>query len=517
MALPYALGDAVFLSRGREGIVRYVGNVHFADGVWCGIELSGGSVGTNGGEHTGWRYFACPNNRGVFVRIGKVRRRFREKDMSSAHRQKRMSSLWRRLSCKSILEPAVVDEIQRCSTVRSPTIKVNDTVADLYSYKTMNLAQPSMSADREHLAAHSPQSQKKVFLDVDHVSHKSEVDSNSTSADTHSEAAKCEYEADHTLDLGDMGSPFRGSASITPGDVDIDIFRVLQSPDMASLDEEKTDSVSRHRAKHSLSNIEHFKLFETTSPIPELPEQKKTPQSDATTIREAYAAATGYIKRSVTRSPKELIVGRVSPSSCSPSRRSSFCLTPATVFEDSELGAHNTQSIDEQLSSLQYANSGPVHVPVQPLRVIPRRQSIGRIKGIEQYTAKWIVTFQGMAPIPPLLTARATLPSRKRFNRSRRRLSFAKRKKANSATVTAFTFSIYKDGSVCVLPKTAFGWNGAGHVFAHNQRFSIHSADLEASEEYQIISLNEADGTLQIEHFISKHYAKPIMGIGIRA
>ena len=57
MTLPYKVGDAVLLSREREGIIRYIGNVHFSKGIWCGIELVGGSLGTNDGKMEGRRYF----------------------------------------------------------------------------------------------------------------------------------------------------------------------------------------------------------------------------------------------------------------------------------------------------------------------------------------------------------------------------------------------------------------------------------------------------------------------------
>eukprot|EP01083_Nonionella_stella_P277907 944933_1 len=111
MTVPYKINDAVLLSREREGIIRYIGNVHFSNGIWCGIELIGGSVGTNDGKIQGRRYFTCPRNRGLFCKIGKVRRKFRKKDHSATSRQKRKASLELRLFHKSLAEHSILSEL----------------------------------------------------------------------------------------------------------------------------------------------------------------------------------------------------------------------------------------------------------------------------------------------------------------------------------------------------------------------------------------------------------------------
>jgi len=549
MTLPYQIGDAVFLSREREGIVRYIGSVHFGKGIWCGIELVGGSVGTNDGEHAGRRYFTCSYNRGVLVRICKVRRRFREKDKSSTHRQKRMSSLWQRLSCKSILEDVVAEEMQHCSWNGQLTIKVNDidpecrtntsnnnqlpkelmiqmnSVSNPSSPTTQNqlsckqerrssheagalrlrkeksmivqLNDKNVAKSNQHFAVDSLQLHDEKMAAMNHYTFGAKSGRYGDSVNSvHDGHAKCEYEADHALDLDETGS-----TAIAPA---YGVFHVPQIPEPETGDEDKIDAVSRHTATHSLSIIDTFKLFESSSPIPELPEEVAK-VSDKTTISEAYATAIHVNEPSVDQSVASVVDSMhelgLSRGSCSPS---SFCLTPATIYEHSALSTRHTstQSIDEQLTCLHNINSGSV----KPPRPIPRRRSIGRIKGIEMYTAKWLVTFQGMAPT-----------ARKRPNRNGRRLSCVKRKKPDLST-EAYTFSIYKDGSVHVLPKTAFGWNGVGTIVAdaENQRFTIHSTDLEASDEYEKISLTP-EGTLQIEHFASRTNSAPIMGTGVLA
>lgn len=55
----------------KEGTLRFVGNVHFSPGVWCGIELSS-SPGKNDGVVNGVRYFACPQSSGLMAPLAKV-------------------------------------------------------------------------------------------------------------------------------------------------------------------------------------------------------------------------------------------------------------------------------------------------------------------------------------------------------------------------------------------------------------------------------------------------------------
>lgn len=59
------------VSSERVGTLRYIGTVHFANGIWCGIELDE-PVGKNNGEVKGVRYFTCPENCGVFITRHKI-------------------------------------------------------------------------------------------------------------------------------------------------------------------------------------------------------------------------------------------------------------------------------------------------------------------------------------------------------------------------------------------------------------------------------------------------------------
>ncbi|OQV19293.1 putative Restin-like protein [Hypsibius exemplaris] len=65
------VGQRVWLSEDRTGIVRFLGKPHFKEGIWCGIELDEPS-GKNDGSVEGRRYFTCTPNHGVFAPIAKV-------------------------------------------------------------------------------------------------------------------------------------------------------------------------------------------------------------------------------------------------------------------------------------------------------------------------------------------------------------------------------------------------------------------------------------------------------------
>lgn len=62
-----AVGQVVQLTDGRNAVVRFVGNTHFAAGEWVGIELEE-DTGKNDGSVQGERYFDCDMGYGMFVR-----------------------------------------------------------------------------------------------------------------------------------------------------------------------------------------------------------------------------------------------------------------------------------------------------------------------------------------------------------------------------------------------------------------------------------------------------------------
>ncbi|KAJ9663052.1 hypothetical protein H2198_001044 [Neophaeococcomyces mojaviensis] len=61
------VGSTVKTTTGITGVLRYVGPINAAPGVWCGLELSDAS-GKNDGSIKGQVYFQCPAKHGIFVK-----------------------------------------------------------------------------------------------------------------------------------------------------------------------------------------------------------------------------------------------------------------------------------------------------------------------------------------------------------------------------------------------------------------------------------------------------------------
>eukprot|EP00483_Globobulimina_turgida_P004398 UN04407 len=69
LILKLNMGDTVKLSKGRIGLIRFIGKTQFGLGEWIGIELYNEILRTrHNGAVLGKRYFRCPPHRGVFVR-----------------------------------------------------------------------------------------------------------------------------------------------------------------------------------------------------------------------------------------------------------------------------------------------------------------------------------------------------------------------------------------------------------------------------------------------------------------
>ncbi len=70
------LGKRVIFTSGNDrkqkyGVLRYIGEPEFSEGVWCGVELDQ-CTGKNNGSIHGIRYFTCNTNFGVFLPLSKV-------------------------------------------------------------------------------------------------------------------------------------------------------------------------------------------------------------------------------------------------------------------------------------------------------------------------------------------------------------------------------------------------------------------------------------------------------------
>ncbi|EYC31042.1 hypothetical protein Y032_0004g1921 [Ancylostoma ceylanicum] len=69
----FDLGERVVVSGGKQGVVRFIGETEFAQGVWAGIELEQ-PLGKNDGSVQGKRYFTCKSPYGVFVPASKTQK-----------------------------------------------------------------------------------------------------------------------------------------------------------------------------------------------------------------------------------------------------------------------------------------------------------------------------------------------------------------------------------------------------------------------------------------------------------
>lgn len=63
----FSVNEKVWVNGSRAGIIRFIGDTKFSPGKWIGVQLTSPD-GKNDGTVAGVRYFACPNNCGVFVK-----------------------------------------------------------------------------------------------------------------------------------------------------------------------------------------------------------------------------------------------------------------------------------------------------------------------------------------------------------------------------------------------------------------------------------------------------------------
>jgi dynactin 1 len=67
----FKIGQTVETSTQQQGLVKYVGPIHVAEGDWLGIELPT-PTGKNDGSVRGERYFTCPAGHGLFIREANI-------------------------------------------------------------------------------------------------------------------------------------------------------------------------------------------------------------------------------------------------------------------------------------------------------------------------------------------------------------------------------------------------------------------------------------------------------------
>ncbi|CAF3799451.1 unnamed protein product [Rotaria sp. Silwood1] len=65
------VGDRVVVSGTKYGTLKYLGKIHVAEGIWCGIQLDE-PMSKNDGSVSGKRYFTCQQHYGLFSPLARV-------------------------------------------------------------------------------------------------------------------------------------------------------------------------------------------------------------------------------------------------------------------------------------------------------------------------------------------------------------------------------------------------------------------------------------------------------------
>ena len=72
MVATYKVGQTVVLQDGQKATIRFVGETHFKEGDWIGVELET-KAGKNDGSVQNVRYFDCKPNYGLFLKPTQVK------------------------------------------------------------------------------------------------------------------------------------------------------------------------------------------------------------------------------------------------------------------------------------------------------------------------------------------------------------------------------------------------------------------------------------------------------------
>ncbi|CAF1623117.1 unnamed protein product, partial [Adineta ricciae] len=81
------VGDRVVVSGTKFGTLKYLGKIHVAEGMWCGIQLDEPS-GKNDGSVSGKRYFTCQQRYGLFSPLARVEKVTGEMTQSQINKRK---------------------------------------------------------------------------------------------------------------------------------------------------------------------------------------------------------------------------------------------------------------------------------------------------------------------------------------------------------------------------------------------------------------------------------------------
>lgn len=145
--------------RQKYGVLRFVGETEFSEGVWCGVELDQ-PTGKNNGSIHGIRYFTCEANFGVFVPITKL-----ELDCGRSSRSRPNSQPSSRDASVERKEPQSRPSTAKSSTTRGsiPSLSVNKIGLGMQHELVNRLAQPLRRSSHPANANNNRRQPMKAF------------------------------------------------------------------------------------------------------------------------------------------------------------------------------------------------------------------------------------------------------------------------------------------------------------------------------------------------------------------
>ncbi|KAH9525482.1 CAP-GLY domain-containing linker protein 1 [Bulinus truncatus] len=145
------VGDRVFVSGSKSGILRYIGETDFAKGIWAGVELDD-PLGKNDGAVAGKRYFDCKPLHGLFAPVHKISRAGSATSTPSPHSRPLMTTSLRSSRERSGSQESVSSLSSTASSVsRSRASKTGQRPSTLNLSATTAALQKALKEKEEHI------------------------------------------------------------------------------------------------------------------------------------------------------------------------------------------------------------------------------------------------------------------------------------------------------------------------------------------------------------------------------
>lgn len=143
--------------KSKYGVLRFVGETEFAEGMWCGVELDQAAGKNNGSVH-GIRYFTCNANYGVFVPIAKL-----ELDASRRSRSRPNSQPSSRATSVERKEPPSRPNSAKSASGSVPVISVSKAGMSMQQELVSRLSLPLRRTSHPVNAGSSRRQPMKAF------------------------------------------------------------------------------------------------------------------------------------------------------------------------------------------------------------------------------------------------------------------------------------------------------------------------------------------------------------------